>query len=138
MLLYGATRKKKKNINKICFADGKVINSKVYVAHISQITWEQQEPKCTTTLQVGSKNLIFTRAKYGACSKFIDVLKIIKTWQTSVEKNGILCVNNRTMKGDPTPNVEKTLKISYTIDDISFTLEIKEGDGLEIIRVFKH
>jgi glycosyltransferase involved in cell wall biosynthesis len=82
-------------------------------------------------IQANSKNLVFTGAKYGADTRFSDVLDlIVNAKKRSGDDNMILCIDNHNMKGDPAPGVLKTLKLSYTLDGAPFSMEINENEDL--------
>jgi hypothetical protein len=87
------------------------------------------EKESETYITSSFKKLIFTNAEYGANEKFVNVLDIIKAQQTN---NNImfLKVDNNSMKCDPIQKVKKVLKLSYTLENVPFNIQIKEGEFL--------
>jgi hypothetical protein len=86
-------------------------------------------------LKLDLKKIVFTGARYGASDNFIDVLELVnEELQNSGSGTRGFYVNNCNMRKDPCPGSRKVLKVSYTLDGVSFEQSINECDNLIVIK----
>ncbi|MBN1853315.1 MAG: HEAT repeat domain-containing protein [Pirellulales bacterium] len=86
-------------------------------------------PKLQSKSEPSFKKFVILKAEYGADTTWRDVTKQVTD---AVVGDSISIAADNQLAGDPIPNVEKKLRVEYTLDGLLHTKSVPEGMILEI------